>query len=675
VSALVAVAADAASSIVRSVLEHVSRLRGARRVLLLLPAHGALIVLSSYFAFSLRFDGTIPSELLVTFVATLPWALLIRLGMFVPFGLYSGLWRYTGVWDLGRIVAAVFTSSAMLQVLVYGELGPGRYPRSIVIIDSMLLVCLLGGVRLLWRVLPGAVRRHGGRRVLIVGAGDAAEMIVREMRKGSAYLPVGFVDDDIAKVGRTIHGVTVHGTADDLPRVLRSTCPVEVLVAIPSANAATMRGLVRRLEPFKLPITTLPSLDQLVNGKVGVKQIRPLAVEDLLPRAQVSLNPGEARGFIRGKRVLVTGAGGSIGAELCRQIAGLEPESLVLFERYENSLYAIANDLADGCAGCVIQTVIGDVTDRNRVNAVFQECRPHVVFHAAAHKHVPLMEANPCEAVKNNVGGTQTIAEAARRHHVQLFVLISTDKAANPSSVMGATKRVAELIAQAISRSGGTRFVTVRFGNVLGSNGSVIPRMLDQIRAGRPVTVTHPEIRRYFMLIPEAVQLVLRAALLARGQETFVLDMGEQIRIVDVARNLIRLCGFVPDREIPIEFIGLRPGEKLMEELVGDGETLEPAGADKIFRVPWSSAPPPDLEGRIRTLVQLAAEGRAEEVVDQLQRVLPTFKPQRAATSPVTTAPVHAALRPQAGAPFIPAPASAAGRRMHIVPSGARVVE
>ena len=558
----------------------------ARRLPLVVAAHATLCIVASYLAFWLRFDGEIPQALVDTFLQTLPWLLVVRGLVFVPFGLYGGLWRYTGIWDLSRIVLAVFTSSLILYLLVFRDFGPAAYPRSIVILDAMLLVWFLGGVRLLWRVVPSVIRPNEGRRVLILGAGDAGDMIVREMRKGGGYQPVGFIDDDPSKLGRTIHGVEVLGTRADLPRVVRATSPREVLVAIPSATPATVRNIVQLLEGFKLPITTLPSLAEIVNGKVGVKQIRPLAIEDLLARGQVALNTEDVRRLVNGKRVLVTGAGGSIGSELCRQIAALEPTDLILYERYENSLYAIANDLGDRAVGASVHPIIGDVTDAARVAAVFAEHRPHLVFHAAAHKHVPLMEANPCEAVKNNVVGTQVVGEAARQHGVERFVLISTDKAANPSSVMGASKRVAELIVQALGAQGGeTRFVTVRFGNVLGSNGSVIPRMLDQIRTGGPITVTHPDIHRYFMLIPEAVQLVLQAAVLACEGQTFVLDMGEQIKVLDIARNLIRLSGFVPDEEIPIAFIGLRPGEKLVEELVGKGETLEPSGTEKILHV------------------------------------------------------------------------------------------
>jgi FlaA1/EpsC-like NDP-sugar epimerase len=544
------------------------------------------------------------------------------------------MWRYAGVWDLSHIVAAVVASDVALYALVYRRLGPTVMPRSIVIIDSLLLISFLGGVRLVRRLSQTLRRPPHGQRVLVWGAGDAGEMIVREMRRGGAYHPVGFIDDDPMKVGRTIHGVTVLGRSDDLPRVMASTRPDEVLVAIPSANAAVVRRILSGLEPFKLPITTLPNLDELVNGSLEVKQIRPLTIEDLLPRSPVNLNVSDVRRLVKGKRVLVTGAGGSIGSELCRQVASLEPASLILYERYENSLYAVINDLAEHASRVTLCPLIGDVTDAVRVDAVFSEYRPQLIFHAAAHKHVPLMEANPCEAVKNNVSGTRTVAAAARRYGAERFVLISTDKAANPSSIMGATKRVAELIVQEMSHHCQTRFVTVRFGNVLGSNGSVIPRMIEQIRAGGPVTVTHPDISRYFMLIPEAVELVLQAAVLARNRETFVLDMGEQLKVLDLAKNLIRLSGFVPDEEIKIAFIGLRPGEKLVEELVGEGEALEPSETAKIFRVRWPETPDfaavvADIDG----LVAAAVRGHVEETVERLIGIVPTFTRERAGHS------------------------------------------
>jgi FlaA1/EpsC-like NDP-sugar epimerase len=609
----------------------------------------ASIATATYLAFWLRFDGQIAPNFLAVYMQALPWLLAIRGLTFLPFGLYGGLWRYTGVWDLSRIVLAIFTSSVLLHLIVYRELGPALYPRSIVIIDSLLLVCFLGGTRLLWRIVPSLIRSKPGRRVLIIGAGDAGDMIVREMQKSGVYQPVGFIDDDRSKLGRTIHGVKVLGTPADIPRVVAATNAGEALIAIPSATPATVRNFVRLLEDFKVPITTLPSLSQLVNGQVRVKQIRPLVIEDLLPRSQVALNTEDGRRLVKGKRVLVTGAGGSIGSELCRQIGALEPSELILFERYENSLYAINNELLDRGVKATVHSVIGDVTDAARVAAVFAEHRPHLVFHAAAHKHVPLMEANPCEAIKNNVLGTRVVAEMSRDYGVERFVLVSTDKAVNPSSVMGASKRVAELIVQAIGKNAReTLFVTVRFGNVLGSNGSVIPRMIDQIRAGGPVTVTDPEIRRYFMLIPEAAQLVLQAAVFAHERATFVLDMGEQIKVLDVARNLIRLSGFVPDEEIPIKIIGLRPGEKLYEELVGNGEDLEPAGIAKIFRV--RETPSFERERfaeQITALIRTATVGRTQDVLQQLRQIVPTFSPEvaRAHEAPVPDDSVHEGSR------------------------------
>jgi len=629
----------------------------------------ALIVGANYYAFWLRFDGDIPPECAAAFLQTIPWLLTVRGVVFASFGLFGGLWRYTGIWDLSRLLLAVGTSSGLLYLVQYQPLGPALIPRSVVIIDSMVVVCLLGGMRLLWRILPSAVRPEAGRRVLIIGAGDAGDMIVREMQKGGQYQPIGFIDDDPAKLGRTMHGVEVLGARTDLSRVVAEMHPSEALVAIPSATPAFIRSCVQILEGFKVPITTLPSLAELVNGKVGLKQIRPVRIEDLLPRSEVALTTEDGRRLVQGKSILVTGAGGSIGSELCRQIAMLEPAELILYERYENSLYAIANDLADRGMNVPVQTVVGDVTDTARLESVFETFRPQLVFHAAAHKHVPLMELNPCEAVKNNVGGTRSVARAAARYGVERFVLVSTDKAANPSSVMGASKRVAELIVQAVAAEvGTTRFVTVRFGNVLGSNGSVIPRMIDQIRAGGPVTVTHPEIRRYFMSIPEAVQLVLKAGVLARERETFVLDMGEQIKVLDVARNLIRLSGFVPDEEIPIKFIGLRPGEKLSEELIGDGEALEPSGIDKVFRV--RRAQIVDLSAltqQVQHLIETASRGEPDKTLQALSRIMPGFRPWSGERSiRVATVPRKVALQTL--------PGSVSGAIGNAVPVGLQLV-
>ena len=464
-------------------------------------------------------------------------------------------------------------------LLTQTPLGPPIYPRSVFIVDALLLMLLLGAVRLSRRVFAELPRPHHGKRVLIFGAGDAGELIVRDMKASASYgyHPVGFVDDDKAKVGLRIHGVPVVGTRAELPAILRRYRPQEVILAIPHAEPVTIRAVVRALEQFKVPIKTLPALRDMIDGKVALSEIRNLSVEDLLSRAPVGLDPAPLKYLIGGRRVMVTGAGGSIGSELCRQIARLKPASLVMFERYENSLHAIRIELDDAHKPFGLHAVVGDVTDPIRVDEVMRQYAPEIVFHAAAHKHVPLMEENPCEAVKNNVRGTRLLAQAAEECGVDRFILISTDKAVNPTSVMGASKRLAELIVRARAAGSGTSFSVVRFGNVLASNGSVVPRFLEQIKKGGPVTITHPEIRRFFMLIPEAVQLVLHAAAQADAGATYVLEMGEQVKLLDMARDLIRLSGFVPDSEIAIEFVGLRPGEKLYEELSGADEQVGPS--------------------------------------------------------------------------------------------------
>jgi FlaA1/EpsC-like NDP-sugar epimerase len=585
----------------------------------------AIVILTNYLAFWLRFDGDIPSQQLTTFGQTVWWLVAIRGLIFVPFGLYVGVWQYTGLSDLCNIAMAVIASTVASYATFHYALVSG-YPRSVVVTDALLLVVCLSGIRLSRRVLRLVARRRGHRRVLIYGAGNAGEMLVRDMRSSPGlYEPVGFIDDDPAKRGLRIHGVAVVGSRKQLAKAISETKPHEVLVAMPSADAVELQNVVRSLQPFKVRISTVPSLRDILDGRVTVDQIRQLTIGDLLPRVPVELDPDDIRRLIAGRRILITGAGGSIGSELSRQIAALGPAALVLLERYENSLYELANGLADlGCGECV-HPVIGDVTDPERIDQIMQEYRPEILFHAAAHKHVPLMECNPCEAVKNNVVGTATVAEAAERWGVERFILISTDKAVNPSSVMGATKAVCELILQTMSVRSATRFAAVRFGNVLGSNGSVLPRFLDQIRSRRPVTVTHPEIRRYFMLIPEAVQLVLHAATLGEARMTYVLEMGEQIKLVDLARSVIRLAGFVPEREIPISFVGLRPGEKLSEELVAADETAEPSPLPSILRLRRAFTPDPvAIREDIAHLVHLARRGDDANVVHHLRKMVRT---------------------------------------------------
>jgi FlaA1/EpsC-like NDP-sugar epimerase len=589
--------------------------------------HIGLVALSSYAAIWLRFDGAIPDQNWAPWLRALPWLLLLRALTFAGFGLYRGLWRYTGISDLANIVGAVVLSSIAHYLLVLGAFGLTSYPRAVFMIDAGVLVLLMGGVRLLRRMITELRHTSGERRVLVYGAGDAGEMIIREMRSNSRqpYQPVGLIDDDRAKVGLRIHGVPVVGTGQDVPAVIERLRPHEVLIAIPRAEPAAIRSIVRSLEPFKIPIKTLPSLRDLIDGRVDLAKIRSLSVEDLLVRAPVGLDIRPVKTLIAGRRVLVTGAGGSIGSELCRQIASLKPASLVMLDRYENSLHAIRVELDDRRHACRIVPIIGDVTDASRVNEVLGDHEPEIIFHAAAHKHVPLMEENPCEAVKNNVRGTRLLAQAADAHGVDRFIMISTDKAVNPTSLMGASKRVAELVIQAQAIGSGTSFSIVRFGNVLGSNGSVVPRFLDQIRNGGPVTVTHPDIRRFFMLIPEAVQLVLHAASHSKGSATYVLEMGEQVKVLDMARHLIRLSGLVPDEDIKIDFTGLRPGEKLYEELVGDDEEVRPSAVRNILCVQSRRQQDPRLFAQIDALEKAAFTGNTEVAIESMKAMIGTF--------------------------------------------------
>jgi FlaA1/EpsC-like NDP-sugar epimerase len=595
--------------------------------------HVGLAALSSYLAFLVRFDGDIPPVYTGLWRDTLAALLAARGAMFVAFRLYEGLWRYTSVHDLRKILLSVGWSSLLFQATLWAGLGATNYPRSILFIDALLLTCFAGGVRFVSRIHRDALSKPGGRKVLVYGAGDAGEAVVREMRLSLAreYDPIGFVDDDRAKAGRRIHGVPVLGTRDDLPAIMQQQRPHEVLVTIPRAEPATYRAVVRALEQYDVPIKTLPHLREILDGEVSTSLIRNLSLEDLLQRAPVGLSREPLLGLIEGRRILVTGAGGSIGSELCRQISALNPAALILLERHENSLYTVVNDLRSRgplVAGA-IQPHIGDVADRRRFHAVLSAHQPQIVFHAAAYKHVPLMEENPCEAVKNNVRGTRVAIEAAEEHGVERFILISSDKAVSPVSVMGATKRVAELMLQSKARisGGGTSFVTVRFGNVLGSSGSVVPLFMEQLKRGGPLTVTHPDVRRYFMLIPEAVQLVLHAAAAGEASSIYVLDMGEPIRLLDLARDLIRLSGLQSDA-VPITFIGLRPGEKLDEELVGRNEIVIPSPVARVMQVrPRHLTQATWLWNQVKGLELSAKQGDLAAVMKRLRRIVPEFGP------------------------------------------------
>jgi FlaA1/EpsC-like NDP-sugar epimerase len=590
----------------------------------------AVAAASHYAALWLRFDGAIPAEAAEALIRLLPILILLRGISLVAFRLYEGLWRYTSIRDMLHVAASVVFSSVAFGLIVRWLPAGHAYPRSVLVIDSCLLVILLAVVRLGRRLSRELGRPVRDKRVLIYGAGDAGEMIVRDMRKNPfyEYEPVGFVDDDISKVGQKIHGLKVLGTSAALGRIMAETRPDAVLVAISRAAPQTMREIVNGLEPFKVPIQRLPSFRDLLDGKVSVGQIRTLSIEDLLERAPVALDRNVIRGLIEDRNVLVTGAGGFIGRELCRQILELAPRRLTLLDRYENGLHATLNDLEEIAQGSRIEGEVADVTNADRLRMIMATTRPQIVLHAAAHKHVPLMELNPCEAVLNNVRGARVLIETAEETGVPRVVLVSSDKAVNPASVMGATKKIAELLVQATNGHGRSLLTAVRFGNVLGSFGSVVPRFLDQIKSGGPVTITHPEMRRYFMLVSEAVGLVLHAASLARGGDIFVLSMGDQIRVLDLARNLIRLSGFVPDEEIAIKVIGVRPGEKLAEDLVGADEEEVASSVDGVVQVkPRRGRELAFLRDQLDELERLARRGDTTRVLRMLQTIVPTYRP------------------------------------------------
>lgn len=588
-----------------------------------------LFCLASYSGFLLRFDGDIPNWAMNVFLRTLPVLVLVRLVMFLPFRLYGTVWQYTSLWDLGNIVGATFSGTLVFSLVVRYGFGVMNYPRSVYLIDALVLVMLTVGLRVVRRIGYPSSSSADTKRVLIYGAGDAGERLVRELRQNRSfgYRPVGFADDDWRKTDQRIHGVKVLGTRDHLLAIIKDVAPDAIFIAMPSIGEVAIREIAKALLVYNVSIKILPALSALLAGKSEVSQLRNLSVEDLLHRPQVDLDRSLTAALLKGKRVLVTGAGGSIGSELCRQIVSYSPECLILYERYENGLFAIHNELGQCASSPQIYPVIGDVTDRKRLQSTMETFKPQIVFHAAAHKHVPLMEYNPCEAVKNNVLGTRTVATLSEEYNVERFIMISTDKAVRPSSVMGATKRVAELIIQDMARTCKTNFATVRFGNVLGSNGSVVPHFLQQIEAGGPVTVTHPDVQRYFMLIPEAVELVLQAASLAHQGAVYVLEMGEQIKLQDLARDLIRLSGFVPDREIQIIYTGLRPGEKLAEELVGPDETVMSSPLKEILSVRLEQTPAHDwLASTVSELERMAYLQNADEVLARIRILVPTFQ-------------------------------------------------
>ena len=597
---------------------------------LVIGAHIAIWLIAFVGAFELRFDFDVP-PVVYTF-KYLGWILplmALRLIAYAYFGLFHGLWKYTGQRDLIDIAKATSASSAVWALLLLFT-GMRFFPRRVVVAVFWLPLARVGGVRFATRTFAQATRRlheAPARKLLIVGAGDAGESLLREILRSmrERIEPVGFLDDNPAKLGVQIHGQKVLGTIADAPRVIEENAVTEVVIAIPTATGREMRRILDQVRQPGVAVRTLPDMGHLIDGRVTVNQLREIAIEDLLGRDPVQLDNLPISDMIRNEVVLVTGAGGSIGSELCRQVARFQPRALVLVEQAENALYEVHRELSRRFPDVELLPRIADITDRTRLDAVFREARPGIVIHAAAHKHVPMMEWNPTEAVKNNVGGTKNVADLAHEHRCKRFVMISTDKAVNPTSVMGCSKRVAELYVQAQAERSRTRYATVRFGNVLGSNGSVIPLFREQIAKGGPVTVTHPDMQRYFMTIPEASQLVLQAASMADNAEVYVLDMGEPVRIVTLAEDLIRLSGLEPYRDVDIQFTGVRPGEKLFEELSRDAERAAKTRHPKIFIGQGEPVPLERIAAQVRELLDRADAATPAEIRAALRAVVPEY--------------------------------------------------
>ncbi len=514
--------------------------------------------------------------------------MLIHTVSFKVFKCYSSLWRYAGEEELVSILSACLVY--VIPVYIAHRLIGIDYSILFYIVSTILIIGYTGGLRLVYRTgrrfKTRMVVSQDSQRVLVVGAGSAGQMIINELKENPQLkkVPVGIIDDDINKIGRVIHNVKILGNTSQVKEIVEKENVDEIILAMANVDKARKSEIINICKETKCKLKTIPGIYEIIDGKVDIKKIRDVDIEDLLGREPIKVNMEEMSGYIEERTVLVTGGGGSIGSELCRQIASFNPKHLIIVDNYENNAYAIQQELIRKYEGKLnLSTIIASIREYKRMDEIFNEYKPDVVFHAAAHKHVPLMEKSPSEAIKNNIFGTLNVARLADTYKVKRMVLISTDKAVNPTNIMGATKRAAEMIIQTINKNSETEFVAVRFGNVLGSNGSVIPLFKKQIAEGGPVTITHPDIIRYFMTIPEAVQLVLQAGAMAKGGEIFILDMGEPVKIVDLANNLIRLSGFEPGVDIKIEYSGLRAGEKLYEELLMSEEGLTKTANSKIF--------------------------------------------------------------------------------------------
>ena len=592
------------------------------------------VILAAFISIYLRFDSDkIPANYLSMLISYLPLAVIIYLLSFYVFKLYGRIWRYASATELIAVVMAnLVGSSVWYSISLY--IG-AVLPRSLYVFTFLLLIFFIGGIRMALRFYSYVMNKPKYRqiqrkknKVLIIGAGDAGAMLLREIERYhiANRQVVGFIDDDKNKTGKILLGVKVLGTRNELVKIASEKGIDEIIIAMPSVKGKEIKAIISICKETNCKLTILPGLYEIIEGKVSISQLRPVDIEDLLGRDPVKLDTTAVKEYLAGKIVLITGAGGSIGSEIVRQVAKMQPKKLLLLGKGENSIYEITQELKINCPEVKTVPIIADIRDKERIKAIMDYFKPQVVFHAAAHKHVPLMEYQPAEAVRNNILGTKVVADEAAAHNVETFVMISTDKAVNPTSVMGCTKRVAEMYVQSMNKNSGTRFVAVRFGNVLGSRGSVIPLFKKQIAKGGPVTVTHPDMKRYFMTIPEASQLVLQAGAMAKGGEVFVLDMGEPVRIYDLAKDLITLSGLIPDKDIEIKITGLRPGEKLFEELLSAEDGTEKTTHKKIFTARIKEIDKAELDKEISKILEITD---GEEVVAALQKIVPTYTPNR----------------------------------------------
>ena len=601
----------------------------------------AVLVTMAYFsAYLLRFEGHIPLTHWAQFKSTLPFLIPLKLMCLFIFGLYRGMWRYTSLVDLRNIFNASSLSSIIVVLSILFLYRFHGYSRSVFVIDWVFTLLFIGGIRVAIRIFLAdqspslqifKSRKSPSTRkkkLMIIGAGDAGEKILREIQENPSikFEPVGLLDDDRSKRGMTIHGVPVLGTVDDINKIRKEFD--EILIATPSVRGEKLRRIVSLCEETGKQFRTLPGIWELIEGRVSVRAIRKVHMEDLLDREEIHLDEEEIRRYLKDKRILITGAGGSIGAELVRQVCRFHPRAIAFMEFSEENLFKIAMECKQRFGFIPTSEFLLDIKNRVSVGRAFREFSPDVVFHAAAYKHVPMQELNPWETTFNNISGTRNLVEAALENQTERFVLVSSDKAVRPTNVMGATKRVAEMLVECVNENAATRFMAVRFGNVLWSSGSVIPTFQKQISRGVPVTVTHPEVTRYFMSISEAAQLILQAGAMGKGNEIFILDMGKSVRIVDLARDLIRLSGFEPDRDIPIKFTGLRPGEKLYEELITEGEGIVATNHEKILVIRGNTRDRDVLNAEIDELLTVAGTYDATAIKKKLQEIVPEYTPQ-----------------------------------------------